>query len=65
MMTAGVHAFDLKQEADILWTSDRFRGNWDEFHHHQRRANVVYTDARRQLSARSRNVLKNTKCPYK
>ena len=38
--------------------------NWDEFVHYQRRANLVYDEAGRQFSVRSRNILMSpSKCP--
>ena len=58
-------AFDIKQGAHLRWTRDRSRGNWDEFVHHQRRANSVYAQAMRQFSVRSRDVLMNAHCPHK
>ena len=58
-------AFDLKQEANLRWTHDRSRVNWDEFVHYQRRAYAVYAEAMRQFSARSRDVLMNAQCPHK
>ena len=36
------HAFDLKQVANLRWTCDHSRVNWDEFVHYQRRTNAVY-----------------------
>ena len=35
-------AFDFKQEADLRWSRDRSRVNFDEFVHYHRRANVIY-----------------------
>ena len=52
-------AFGLKQEAHLRWTLDLSRVNWDEFVHYQRRVNVVYAEAGRQFSVRSRDVLMN------
>ena len=56
-------AFDPKQEAHLRWTRDRFRVNWDEFVHYQRRANEVYAEAGRQFSVRSRDDLKKPNVP--
>ena len=41
--------FDLKQEAQLLWTRDRFRDNWDEWARSEVRANVINTEAGRQF----------------
>ena len=58
-------AFDIRKGAHLRWTRDLSRVNWDEFVHYQRRANVVYAEAMRQFSARSRDVLTNAQCPHK
>ena len=58
-------AFDLKQEAHLWWTRDRFRVNWDEFVHYLRKAYAVYANAMRQFSVRSRDALMNAQCPHK
>ena len=57
-------AFDLKQEAHLRWTHDRSRVNWDEFVHYQSRVNVVYAEAMRQFSVRSRDVQMTAQCPH-
>ena len=59
------HAFGLKQEAHILWTRDRSRDNWEEFVHCQVRANETYSEAKRQFSARNRDVLMNAQSIHK
>ena len=51
------HAFSLKQEAHLRWTRDRSRVNREEFVHCQVRANETYSEAKRQISARNRDVL--------
>ena len=58
-------ACDLKQEAQLQWTHDSSRFNWDEFDHYQRRTNVVYAEAGRQFSVRSSDVLINAQYPLK
>ena len=50
-------AFDLKQEAHLRWTRDRSLVNWEEFI--QVKANETYSEARRQISVRSRDLLIN------
>ena len=59
------HAFGLKQEAQPMWTRDRFRVNWEEFVHYQVRANETYSEAKHQFSDRNRHVLMNVQSPYK
>ena len=59
------HAIGLKQEAHLRWTSDRSRVNWEEFVHGQVRANETYSEAKRQFSARNRDVLMNVQSPHK
>ena len=61
------HAFSPKQEDHLRWARDRSRVNWDEFVHCQVRANETYSDseAKRQFSARSRDVLMNAQSPHK
>ena len=59
------HAFDLKQEVHLRWTRDRSRVNWEEFVRCPVRANENYMEAKRQFSARNRDVLMNTKSPHK
>ena len=53
------HAFGLKQEAHLRWTSDRFSLNWEEFVRYQVRANETYSEAKRQFGDRNSGVLKN------
>ena len=59
------HAFGHKQEAKLRWTLDRSRVNWEEFVHCQVRANETYLEAKRQFSARNRDVLMNAQSPHK
>ena len=56
-------AFDIKQGAHLRWTRDRSRVNCYELVHYQRRANVVYAEAMRQFTVRSRDVPMNTRVP--
>ena len=55
-------AFDIKQGAQLRWTRDGARLNWDEFVHYQKRANAVYAEDMRQFSVRIRDVLMNARC---
>ena len=57
--------FSLKQEAHLRWARDYFQVNWEEFVHCQVRANETYSEAKRQFSARNRDVLMNSKSPHK
>ena len=59
------HTFSLKHEAHRRWTRDCYRVNWDEFVHCQVRANETYSEAKRQFSARNRDVLMNAQSPHK
>ena len=59
------HDFGLKQEAHIRWNRDRSRVNWEEFVRCQVRANETYLKAKRQFSARNRDVLMNAQSPHK
>ena len=59
------HAFSLKQEGHLRWTSDRSRVNWDDFVLCQVRANETYSEAKRQFSDRNRDVLMNVQSPRK
>ena len=59
------HAFSLKQEAHLRWTRDRSRVNWEGFVRCQVRANETYSEAKRQLSDRNRDVLMNVQSPHK
>ena len=59
------HAFGLKQEAHLRWTSDRSRVNWEEFVHCQVRAIETYSEAKCQFSDRNRDVLMNVESPHK
>ena len=54
-------AFGLKQEALLRWTYDRSRVDWEEFVHCPVKANETYSEAKRQLSARNSDVLKNAR----
>ena len=58
-------AFDIKKGANLRWTRDRSRFNWDEFVHYQRRANAVHAEAMRKFNVRSRDVLMTAQCPHK
>ena len=59
------HAFGLKQEAHLRWTRDCSRVNWEEFVCCKVRANESYSEAKRQFSARNRDVLMNAQSPHK
>ena len=59
------HGFGLKQEGHLRWTRDRSLVNWEEFVHGQVRANGTYSEAKRQFSARNRDVLMNAQSPHK
>ena len=59
------HAFGLKQEAHLRRTRDCSRVNWTEFVCYQVRANETYSEAKRQLSDRNRDVLMNVQSPHK
>ena len=59
------HAFSLKQEAHLRSARDIFRVNWEEFVRCQVRANETYSEAKRQFSARNRDVLMNAQFPHK
>ena len=59
------YAFGLKQQAHLRWTSDRSRVNWEEFVRCQVRANEIYSEAKRQISDRNRDVLMNVSIPHK
>ena len=59
------HAFGLQQETRLRWTRDRSRVNWEKFVHFQVRANETYSEAKRQFSARNRDVLMNAQSPHK
>ena len=56
--------FGLKQEAYLRWTRDRSRVNGDEFVYCEVRANETYSAAKRQFSARNRDVLMNAQSPH-
>ena len=58
------HAFGLKQEAHLRWTRDHSRVNCEEFVRCQVRVNETYSEAKRQFSARNRDVLMNTHSPH-
>ena len=59
------HAFGLNQEAHLQWTRDSSRVNWEEFVRCQVRAIEIYSEAKRQFSARNRDVLMNAQSPRK
>ena len=59
------HAFGFYQDAHIRWTGNRSRVNWEEFVLCQVRANETYSEAKRQFSARNRDVLMNAQFPHK
>ena len=59
------HAFGLNQVVHLRWTRERSRVNWEEFVRYQVRANETYSEAKRQLSDRNRDVLKNVQSPHK
>ena len=59
------HTFGHKQEAHLRWTRDRSRFNWKKFVHCQVRANEAYSEAKRQFSARNKDVLMNAQSPHK
>ena len=50
------HAFGLKQQAHLRCTRDRSRVNWEEFVFCQVRANETYSQAKRQFSAKDKDV---------
>ena len=58
------HAFSLKQESHLRSTRHSSRVNWDEFVHCQVGANETYSEAKRQFSARNRDVLVNAQSPH-
>ena len=58
------HAFSLKQEAQIRWTRDRSRINWEKFVRGHVRVNETYSEAKRQFSDRNRDVLVNVQSPH-
>ena len=59
------HAFGLKHEAHLRWTRNGSRANWEKFVRYQVRANETYSEAKRQFSDRSMDVLMNAQSPYK
>ena len=59
------HAFRLKEQAHLRWTSDSSRVNWNEFVHCQMRANETNSEAKRQFSDRNMAVLMNVQSPHK
>ena len=56
--------FGLKQEAHLQWARDDSRVNREEFVLCQVRANETYSEAKRQFSARNRDVLMNAQSPH-
>ena len=65
MINACRHSFGFKQEAHLRWTHECSRVNWEEFVRCQVRANETYSEAKRQLSDRNRDVLMNVQSPRK
>ena len=59
------HSFGLKQEAYRRWTRDRSQINWKEFVRCRVSANETYLVAKRQFSARNRDVFMNAHSPHK
>ena len=59
------HAFGLKQEAHLRWTSDNSRANWDEFVRCQVSANETYSEAKRQFSDRNWDVITSVQSHHK
>ena len=59
------HAFGLKQEAQLRWTRDRSLVNCEEFVHCQVRPSETYSEVKRRVSARNRDVLMNAQSPHK
>ena len=59
------HAFGLKEEANLWWTRDRSRVNWEEFVRCQVRAKETCSEAKRQFSDINRAVLMNVQSPHK
>ena len=53
------HAFVIKQEAHLRWTSNCYRVNWEEFVRCQVRANATYLEDKFRFSAGNRDVLMN------
>ena len=58
------HAFSLKQEAHLRWTRDCSWVNFEKFVRCQVRANKTYSEAKRQLSDRNRDVFMNVHSPH-
>ena len=58
-------ASGLKQEANLRWTRDCSRVNWEELVHYQVRDNVTYSEAKRQFSDTNRDVLMNVQSHHK
>ena len=59
------HSFGVKQEAHLRWTHDRCRVNWNEFVCCQVRANETYSEDKRQLSDRNRDIRMNVQSSHK
>ena len=53
-----------KQEALLRCTRDRSLVNWEEFVHCKVRANETYSEAKRQFSARNKDVLMIAQSPH-
>ena len=60
-----MQACGLTQEAHLRWTRDHSRVHWEEFVCCQVRANETYSEAKRQFSARNKDVLMNAQSPHK
>ena len=65
MINACRHAFGLKQDVHLRWTSDRSRVNREEFVLCQVRANETYSVAKRRFSDRNWDVLMNVHSHHK
>ena len=64
MINAGV-ILRLRQEANFWWIRDRSRVNWKEFVRCHLGVNETYSQAKRLLSVRNRDVLMNVQSPHK
>ena len=53
------YTFDLTEDAYLRCTRDRSRVNYEEFVGCQVRANETYSEAKRQFSDKSRDILMN------
>ena len=57
------HAFGLMPEAQLWYTRDRSRVNWEEFVNCQVRANETYSEVKCQFRARNMDVLIKVQSP--